>query len=50
VVNDAGIIFSDQPFVLVIMSQGVNEEEADKVVPELARMIYLEYAESQNIR
>jgi len=50
VVNDAGIIFSDQPFVLVIMSQGVNEEEADKVVPELARMIYLEYAKSQNIR
>jgi len=50
VVNDAGIIYSENPFVLVIMTQGVNELEADKVIPDLAKMIYSEYAENQNIR
>ena len=50
VVNDAGIIYSKNPFILVIMTQGVNEIEADRAVPELAKMIYLEHAESQDIR
>ncbi len=50
VVNDAGIIYSKYPFILVIMTQGVDEIEADREIPELAKMIYLEYAESQNIR
>lgn len=40
VVNDAGIIKSQKPFVLVIMSKGVVEDQADKVFPELARSIY----------
>ena len=50
VVNDAGIIYSKNPFILVIMTQGVSEIEADRAVPELAKMIYSEYAENQNIR
>jgi len=50
VVNDAGIIYSKNPFILVIMTQGVDEFEADRLIPELARMIYLGYAESQDIR
>lgn len=41
VVNDAGIIYSKSPFILVIMTQGVDELEADKLIPDLARMIYL---------
>lgn len=49
VVNDAGIIYSNNPFILVIMTQGVDEIEADRAVPELAKMIYLGYAESQDI-
>ncbi len=49
VVNDAGIIYSKNPFILVIMTQGVDELEADRAVPELAKMIYLEHAESQDI-
>lgn len=40
VVNDAGIIFTDDPFVLVILSKGVVEREADEVFPELSRIIY----------
>lgn len=41
VVNDAGIIYSKNPFILVIMTQGVDEIEADRLIPELAKMIYL---------
>ncbi|KKS78167.1 MAG: Peptidoglycan-binding domain 1 protein [Candidatus Woesebacteria bacterium GW2011_GWB1_43_14] len=40
VVNDAGIVFSDEPFVLVIMSKGVVETEADKIIPELAKEVF----------
>lgn len=40
VVNDAGIIRSEKPFVLVLMSKGVVEDQADKIFPELARTIY----------
>jgi len=40
VVNDAGIVFTDTPFVIVIMSKGVIEREADKVIPELARIVF----------
>lgn len=40
VVNDAGIVFTKDPFILVILSKGVVESEADKVFPELARIIY----------
>jgi beta-lactamase class A len=40
VVNDAGIVFSDPPFVLVVMSDGVVENEADAFIPEAAARIY----------
>jgi beta-lactamase class A len=40
VVNDAGIVFTDDPFVLVILSKGVVEREADEIFPELSRTIY----------
>lgn len=40
VVNDAGIVFADKPIVMVIMSKGVVEHEADAIFPELSRMIY----------
>lgn len=40
VINDAGIVFSDKPFVLVIMTDGVVEREADGVIPELAKLVY----------
>ena len=40
VVNDAGIVFSDDPFAVVIMTKGVVEREADEIFPELSRIIY----------
>lgn len=40
VVNDAGVVFASKPFVLVILSKGVVEGEADGVFPELAKAIY----------
>lgn len=40
VVNDAGIVFADKPFVLVLMSDGIVEKEADEVFPELAKIVH----------
>lgn len=40
VVNDAGIVHADKRFVLVLMSKGVVEREADEVFPELAKIVY----------
>ena len=40
VVNDAGIVFAANPFVLVLMSDGAVEAEADRIIPEIAKRIY----------
>lgn len=40
VVNDAGVVFSDKPFVLVIMSKGVIGREADETFLDLAEIVY----------
>lgn len=40
VVNDAGIVYSDTPFVVVVLSKGVVEGEADAIFPELSKLIY----------
>ncbi len=40
VLNDAGIVFAQEPFVLVLMSDGVVEREAETVFPELAGLIW----------
>lgn len=40
IVNDAGIIFTKEPFVLVIMTKGVVEREADEFFPKLVKIIY----------
>jgi len=40
VINDAGIVMTDKPFVLVLMTQGIIESEGDKVIPQLAKVIY----------
>lgn len=44
VVSDAGIIYSKRPFVLVVMSQGIIEKEADTVIPEISKIVYDEIA------
>lgn len=40
VINDAGIVYADDPFVLVILSKGIIEKEADEFIPEVARIVY----------
>jgi beta-lactamase class A len=40
IVNDAGIVFSQKPYVVVIMSKGVVDEEADSIFPQLSKIIY----------
>lgn len=40
VVNDAGIVYGTKPFVVVIMSKGAVEKEANEIFPELAKIIY----------
>lgn len=37
---DAGIIFAQKPFVLVIMSDGAREAEANEVLPQIAKTIW----------
>ena len=44
VVSDGGIVFTEHPFVLVVMTQGVIEKEADIVIPEISRIVYTEMA------
>ncbi len=39
-VNDAGIIYSKKPYIVVILSRDVNETEADNIFPQLSRAIY----------
>lgn len=40
VVNDAGIVFANNPFVVVITSKGVVGREADEIFPKVSRAIY----------
>ncbi len=47
VVNDAGIIYAKDPFILVIMSKGADLREADRELPNLTKMIYSEYISVQ---
>jgi beta-lactamase class A len=46
VVNDAGVVFTKHPFVLVLMSHGVVISEANDIFPSLAGLIYS--AETEN--
>jgi len=39
-VNDAGIVLSQKPFVMVIMTDGVIEKEADELFPKLSKLLY----------
>lgn len=38
--SDAGIVFGENPFVLVIMSEGIKEAEAKEVLPRITRIIW----------
>ena len=40
VINDAGIVFAPSPYVVVLMSDGIIESEADEALVKLSRFIY----------
>jgi len=40
VVNDAGIVRGEHPFVMVVLSEGVIDKQADEVFPKIAKLIY----------
>lgn len=40
VVSDAGIIFAPKPYILVILSEGVLESEAEWVIPKISKSIW----------
>jgi len=42
-VSDAGIVLNDRPFVVVIMTDGVIEKEADELIPKLSKLLYDEH-------
>lgn len=40
VINDAGIVYSSKPYIVVIMTKGVVEREADEIFPQLSKIVY----------
>jgi len=40
IISDAGIVFAEKPFILVILSQGVLEKEAAEILPKIAETVY----------
>lgn len=40
VLNDAGVVFADKPFILVLMSEGIVDAEAETIFPKLSQLIY----------
>ena len=38
--NDVGIVFAAKPYIVAVMSEGVNEEEAPSVIANISKMIY----------
>jgi len=40
VIADAGIVFAEKPYLLVILSEGVIETEAREVLPKISELVY----------
>lgn len=40
VVNDAGIVYSESPYVIVVMGDKIVERDADELLPKISRMVY----------
>lgn len=40
VINDAGIVFASKPYIVVIMSQEVDEVEATTAIPQISQTIF----------
>lgn len=40
VVNDAGVVYFDNPYIIVVMTQGIVDEEANNIIPQISKMVY----------
>ena len=38
--NDSGVILSNEPYILVVMSKGIVESEADKFIPGFSKEVF----------
>ena len=38
--NDAGIIYTTKPYILVIMSKNINVDEAQTEIPKISKIVY----------
>jgi hypothetical protein len=47
-VSDAGVVVMDKPFVIVIMTDGVIEKEADDLFPKLTKLLYNNHINNEN--
>jgi len=48
VINDAGIVSGDKPFVIVIMTDGIIESEAIDLFPKLSKLLYDNHTQDEN--
>lgn len=48
VINDAGIVMSDRPFIIVIMTDGIIESEAIPLFPKLSKLLYDNHIKDEN--
>lgn len=42
IINDAGIVFAKRPYVIVIMTKGIIEKEANLVIPTISKIVFEE--------
>lgn len=47
-VSDAGIVMDKNPFIMVIMTDGVIEKEADTLFPKLTKLLYDEHTKVES--
>lgn len=40
VINDGGVVYAQKPYVVVIMTSGVVESEAEVIIPKLSRIVF----------
>ncbi len=40
VINDVGIVFSDEPYILSVMSDNVDEDEAPGIIANISKKVY----------
>lgn len=40
VVNDCGVVFAKEPYVICVMTKGINEGQAQEVLPKISRVVW----------